>query len=424
MTSTTRRGFVASLAGASLGAGVLAELPRRRSPLSLGPELPRSFDESDWERLRGEFLPSRRTVSLNSANMSPASRAVVTALDEATRQVDADVSYQSRARFGEAKERVRQRLAAMLGAQPDELAIVRNTSEGNNIVVAGLDLRPDDEVLLFEQNHPTNNVAWEVRAARAGFGVRRIALPANPKSSAELLDLYTSAVGPRTRVIAFSHVSNVSGLKLPAAELCRWARSRNIYTHVDGAQTFAATRIDLAAMGCDSFAASTQKWLMGPREMGLLYVRESRLREVWPGVVGSGWGDEVSPAVVGARRFETMGQRDDAAIAGLEAAVAFHDRVGQDRVFARTAELSARIAEGLGELGLPMVTPRSAEVSLAVRIIEVEQRRAAEWHERLYRDHGVISSPTGGLRLSPCVAVTLADVDRAIEAVGAVTGKA
>ncbi|MGE0551816.1 MAG: aminotransferase class V-fold PLP-dependent enzyme [Gemmatimonadales bacterium] len=424
MASTTRRGFVAGLAGASLGAGVLHGLPRLRPPLPAAPRGPGRFDEPDWERLRGEFLPGQRTISLNSANMSPAPKSVVAALDQATRHVDADVSYQSRARFGEAKERVRERLSAMLGARPDELAIVRNASEANNIVVAGLDLRPDDEVLLFEQNHPTNNVAWEVRAARMGFAVRRISLPANPKSPAELLDRFASAVGPRTRVIGFSHVSNVSGLRIPAAELCQWARARNIYTHVDGAQTFAAMRIDLGALGADSFAASTQKWLMGPREMGLLFVRESRLREVWPGVVGAGWGNEVTPAVVGARRFETMGQRDDAATAGLEAALGFHATVGPDRIFARTAELSARIADGLAALGLPMVTPRSPEVSLAVRIIDVEPKRAAEWHERLYRDHGVISSPTGGLRFSPCVAVTLADVDRALEAIGRVTGRA
>jgi len=425
MAPTTRRGFMASMAGASLGAGLLSlDRGAPRFPWRRPRDPVVTFDEADWEALREEFLPTRRTVSLNSANMSPSPRSVVTALEEATRHVDVDVSYQSRARFGEAKERVRQQLGRLLEVAADEIAIVRNASEANNIVVGGLELRSDDEVLLTDQNHPSNNVAWEVRAARAGFRVRRIRLPQDPASPAALLELFTAAVGPRTRVIAFSHVSNVSGLRIPAAELCRWARERNIYTHVDGAQSFAATRLDLGSMGCDSFAASTQKWLMGPREMGLLYLREARLREVAPGVISSGWGDEVAPAVTGARRFETMGQRNDAAYAGLEAALVFRETVGQDRILERTAELIQRIAAGLARLGLPMVTPSDRELSLAVQIIRAEPKVAAEWHERLYREHGVISSPTGGLRLSPCIAVTLTDVDRALEALGKVTGRA
>lgn len=422
MGPTTRRRFLERAAGASLAAVLLppgdpAALSRQplRWPVS-GPA-----DETDWERLRDEFLPPRRVISLNSANMAPAPRSVVAALDEATRLVDGDVSYQNRARYGEVKERARERLARMVGAGADEIALVRNASEANNIVVGGIDLRAGDEVLLLDQNHPTNNVAWDVRAARAGFTVRRIALPAAPGSPAELLDRFTAAASSRTRVIAFSHVSNVSGLRLPAAELCRWARDRSIHSHVDGAQTFAASRLELGAMGCDSFAASAQKWLMGPREMGFLYVRASRQPEIWPGVVGVGWGDGPTPAARGARKYETMGQRDDAAAAGFDAALEFHERIGPDRIVARTAELTRRLIDGLVRLDLPLVTPPSPELRLAVVVVRAEPARAREWHERLYRDHGVISSATGGLRFSPAVSVTAADVDRALQAVASVT---
>jgi selenocysteine lyase/cysteine desulfurase len=228
-------------------------------------------------------------------------------------------------------------------------------------------------------------------------------------------------VSARTRVIAFSHVSNVSGLRIPAAALCAWARERNIYTHVDGAQTFGAMKLDLAAMGCDSFGASGQKWLMGPREIGFLYVREARQREIWPGVVGVGWGNTATPAVRGARKYETMGQRNDATMAALDAALAFHDHLGHDQIVQRTAQLATRVAEGLGRLGLPLVTPASPELRLAVVIVRAEAAKAAAWHERLYREHGVITSPTGGLRFSPSVCVTLGDIDRALEAVATVT---
>src|SRR5690606_2764528 len=118
------------------------------------------------------------------------------------------------AKYDELREITRGRLARLLGVDADEIALVRNASEANNIIVGGLPLAAGDEVLVLDQNHPTNNVAWEVRAARFGFSVKRISLP-NPGSAAEVLAAFHEATSPRTRVIAFSHVSNGTGLMIP-----------------------------------------------------------------------------------------------------------------------------------------------------------------------------------------------------------------
>ena len=120
----------------------------------------------------------------------------------------------------------------------DEIALVRNTSEANNTVNNGLALKPGDEVVLWDQNHPTNNVAWDVRAARFGLRVRRVQTPAAPADAAQLVKVFEDAFGPRTRVLALTYVSNVSGLRLPVRELCESAHRRGIHVHVDGAQTW------------------------------------------------------------------------------------------------------------------------------------------------------------------------------------------
>lgn len=418
MAPVSRRGFVDRLTAASVGAMLAPAVLQAKSSPNRSP-LAAPVDEADWERLRKEFLPSDRIISANAANMAPAPRVVVDAIDEATRRIDADVSYQNRARYNEARERVRTGLADMAGASPDEIAIVRNASEANNIIVGGLHLAAGDEVLLFDQNHPTNNVAWDVRAARHGITVRRVALPAHPSGPDELLDLFARAATPRTRVLSFSHVSNSSGLMLPAAALTAWAHGRGMHVHVDGAQTFAATPIDLAAIGCDSYSASFQKWMMGPRESGMLFVRASRQDAVWPGVVGVGWGTDADPDPRGARRFETMGQRDDAIFAGLDAALGFHRAVGTDRIAARIRELADRIHAGLTAQGHELVTPPDPALRLGVVILKADGNRARDLHERLYRRHGVVASNTGGLRFSPTVSATRADVDRLLAAVAA-----
>ncbi|MGH7554476.1 MAG: aminotransferase class V-fold PLP-dependent enzyme, partial [Longimicrobiales bacterium] len=246
-------------------------------------------------------------MPLNAANLCPAPRMVIDAASAAMRDVEGDVSFQNRAKYGTILDDVRLRLAAYLGAAPEELAIVRNTSEANNIIVGGLKLKAGDEVVLFDQNHPTNNVAWEVRGARFGFTVKRVTIEGTPSNPAEVLDVFRRALTPRTRVLSFSDVSNSSGLRVPARELCALGRERGIHVHVDGAQTFGALVRDLHALGCDSYSASAHKWFMGPKEAGVLFVRAERVADIWPGVVGVGWGSAAETTARGARKFETLG---------------------------------------------------------------------------------------------------------------------
>lgn len=417
--SDSRRVFLSRLLGASTAAAALPLFPTDlRAPWPPLPMLSGPPDETYWERVRAEFLFPAGQIPMNSANMSPASRGVVDALVKATRDVDGDVSYQNRARFDELKERVRPRLATLLGAGPDEIAIVRNASEANNIIVGGLALGNGDEVVLLDQNHPTNNVAWDVRAARFGFTVRRVGFPRPPASADEVVTTLAGALSERTRVLAFSEISNSTGLQVPAQPLCRLARARGIHVHIDGAQTCGVLEQRLTDMGCDSYAASAQKWLMGPREAGLLYVRAERIPEVWPGVIGSGWGPTAEPSVKGARKFEMMGQRNDAILEALSAALDLHERIGIAVIERRVRELVARLAEGLSQApALEFVTPVPAELRLGVLVVKLPPETARAAHERLYRTHAVITSPTGGLRFSPHVSVTLADMDRAVRAV-------
>src|SRR5262249_59095572 len=120
---------------------------------------------------------------------------------------------------------------------------------------------------------------------------------------------------------------------------------------------------NLRDLGCDSYAASAHKWFVGPKQVGLLYVRQERIAEVWPNVVAPGWGNRVEPAVKGARKFESLGQRDDAALAAVATAVDFHLTVGPAQVEARVYELAGALKAGLREAGVGLVTPLDPALS-------------------------------------------------------------
>jgi isopenicillin-N epimerase len=399
-----RRDFLKTVGGATLAGGFMAGTLPASGSISAGADSAFGFVDD--------------RVPMNAANLCPMPTAVSQAVERYGRELDRDMSHVSRGRIEALKEDARSRLARQLGVSADELAIVRNTSEANNIIVQGLPLDAGDEILLWDQNHPSNGVAWDVQAARHGCTVRRLSVPGNIRSIDEAVDLFTSATGANTKVVSFTHISNVSGLRLPAGEICAALRKKaDLYIHVDGAQTWGICHVDLRQLDCDSFSASAHKWFMGPREVGLLYVRQPHVERIWPNCVSVPWGAEVAPSVAGARKFEAFGQRDDAAIAALGDAVGFHEAHTPAAIERRAAVLAQRLRDGLSDLRVSFVSPLQADFRSNVIILAATPGNGGALVEHMLREAGIIVAAVGGLRLTPHVYNTEDHIDRAIAAV-------
>ena len=375
--------------------------------------------EAYWHLVRAQFSFSEERVPMNAANLCPSSRAVAERVSELTADIDRDCSFNNRGKFGGLREESRKKVAMQLGVTADEIALVRNTSEANNMINNGLDLEEGDEVVLWSQNHPTNNVAWDVRAARFGLTVRRVSTPKHPKSSQELVDTFIEALSDETKVLSITHVSNVSGIKLPAKQIVEAAHEKGVYVHVDGAQSWGALDVNLRDIGCDSYSASAHKWFMGPKEAGILYVKASNIARIWPNVVAPGWGDDVDPDPKGARKFESLGQRDDACLAAIGTTVDFHNAIGAAQMEARMTELATALKAGLVDAGRTLVTPEDEKLSGGVCIVELERGKSREVLNRLYEEHGIAGAGTGGIRLCPHVYNTMEHVARAVAGVKA-----
>lgn len=414
---TTRRRFVGMVGLAAAGVSTPAATPTARAAANAaGADMP-AGGVAGGVRAAFDFPDDR--VPMNAANLCPSPRSVAAAVTQHTHRIDLDCSFQNRAQFAELLEQSRRAVAEPLGVDADEIALVRNTSEANNIINAGLELGAGDEVVLWDQNHPTNNVAWDVRAARYGIRVRRVTVTEDPRSHDALLEPFRRAIGPRTRVLSVTHVSNISGIRLPIVELGELCRQHGIHFHVDGAQSWGAFDLDLKHVDCDSFSASAHKWFMGPKEVGLLYVRSDAIERIWPAVVAPGWGDDAATDLVGARKFESLGQRDDAALAAVAEAATLHAREGTVQVEGHMMALAQQLKAGLVEVGATLVTPMDARFSGGVCIVRAEGPQRRELWDRLYREHGIIGAPTGGLRLCPHLYNTAEHVDRAIAGVSA-----
>ena len=357
---------------------------------------------------------------MNAANLCPSPRQVAEKVVELTQDIDEDCSFNNRAKFKSMLEHSRCQVANQLGVTSDEIALVRNTSEANNIINNGFPLKPGDEIVLWDQNHPTNNVAWDIRSSRFNSRVKRVKTPTEPTRLDQLITPFMEAIGTNTRVLALTHVSNISGLRLPISKLCDLAHQRDIHVHVDGAQTWGSFNLNLRELKCDSYAASSHKWLCGPKEVGLLYVKQNRIRNIWPNVVGSGWGRVDGTDLQGARKFECFGQRDDACLAAIATTVDFHRLIGFGRIEARIFKLAGTLKAGLKTSGFEPLTPEDPQLSGGVCIIKVPQPKRQQVFDRLYTQYGIAGAAVGGLRLCPHIYNTMAHIDRVILAVQAI----
>ncbi len=420
--SLSRRRFAHLLAGsAAAGLAAWRAWPTDATAAACGPPQAAAasrLSESSWEGVRDQFVMPRELACLNAANLCPSPRPVLEVLERATREVDRDPSPQQRRKLTEGKERTRAIVAEFLGAAPEEIVLTRNTSEANNIVSSGLDFAPGDEVVIFSDNHPSNHRAWTDKAVRHGFTVK-VVDQVNPHPGADYyVEAFLKASTPRTKLWAFTHVTNTVGDVLPAAALCRAARERGILTLVDGAQSFGVLGLDLHAMGCDFFTGSGHKWPCGPRETGVLFVRRAVQARLHPSVISLYAG-----AVGASRTLEAYGQRDEAALLAFGEALRFQMQVGREAIERRARELAQAVVEGLRRIdGVTLWThpdPARSAAVVSFRPGSLDPRSLAE---ALYeRDRIVCAVRAGadrpGLRVSPHFYNLMSEVERTVAAV-------
>lgn len=289
-------------------------------------------DEQYWRAVRQSIMLDPETVFLNDGSYGTPPRPVFDALLKYNRLLTENPGDQGKV-SGICERVVRPKLAAFVGADPDEIALTHNTTEGMSVVAAGMPMSRGDEVLTTTHEHPGGIDPWYLRAARDGIVVREIPVPSPPRDPDELLNLFNDNIGPHTKVISFCHMTCTAGLIFPAKEICQLARDKGIISVVDGAHPLGMFRFDLHDINPDTYANSPHKWLGAPLGNGFLYVKKDMIDDIWPMHGSGGWDRKT------ARRYECFGTRDWAVTACLGDAIDFQLAVGTDRITSRCHEL-------------------------------------------------------------------------------------
>ena len=411
-----RRDFARLLA---LGGAAPFLTPGTAWPRSVDlPPTPASPDEKFWTAVRDQFVMPKELTMLNAANLCPSSAPVLDVLYNATKDMDRDPSFDNRVKLGEGRENTRKLLAQFLRVTPEEIVITRNTSESNNLVSTGIDLKAGDEVLLTADNHPSNHTAWQEKAKRFGFTVIDIPTP-NPHPGAEhYIDAFTRAITPNTKLIGFTHLTSTVGDEFPAKEICKLARDRGILTLVDGAQSFGLFDVDLSDVQPDFYSGSAHKWPCGPKENGVLFINKNAHAKIWATIYSA------YPGGVGiSKTFEGFGQRDEPAMIAFGEALTLQTKIGRAHIEKRSRELTTALIDGLKKIDgvkiwtSPDPSRRAAVLSFLPGNLDIRKLSAA-----LYKNDHIGCATRGGqdrggLRVSPHFYNTHAEVDRAVAAI-------
>ncbi|HTQ57012.1 MAG TPA: aminotransferase class V-fold PLP-dependent enzyme [Bryobacteraceae bacterium] len=374
-------------------------------------------DEDFWRDIQSAFTLDRSIINLNNGGVSPSPRVVQDAMRRYLEFSNIAPARTMWAVLEPEVEIVRQRLAADFGCDPEEIAITRNASESLENVQLGLDLKAGDEVLTTDQDYPRMITTWKQRERRDGIVLKMISFPTPPPSLEDLAERFEKAITPRTRVIHFCHITNLTGQIFPVRQICQMARSRGIEAIVDGAHAYAQFPFKHADLDCDFYGTSLHKWLLAPHGTGFLYVRKSKIGKIWPLMAA---GPDMTGNI---RKFEEIGTHPAANHNAISDALEFHTAIGVERKAARLRYLRSVWTERLTRLpGVSSPTSNDPRLSCGIGLLSVAGKEPGPLSEQLWDKYriltvGITHPQFKGLRVTPNVYTTLPEIETFCDAV-------
>jgi selenocysteine lyase/cysteine desulfurase len=410
-----KREFLETLGGAAFAAAVL-DATSLFAEVAGTPAEELAHDEAFWGRVRAKYKLKPDYINLENGYYCMQPQEVLEAFISKVREINTEASYYMRTRQSDDKLAVRTRLAGLAGCSPEELILTRNTTESLDTVIAGFDWKPGDEAVMADQDYGAMLDQFALQARRYGMVNRRVSLPLDPKSDAEIVDLYASAISPKTRLLMVGHMVNISGHILPVRKIADMAHSRNVQIMVDGAHAFAHLDFKIPELDCDYYGASLHKWLGSPLGAGILYVRKDRIEKLWPVFGDHGIAD------TDIKKLNHTGTHPVHTDLAIMDAINFHETIGIARKEARLRFLQNYWTKQVR--GLPRIvlnTPSDPKRSCAIAnvgVTGIPPRDLAKTLLDKYRiwTVGITTANVQGTRITPHLYTTTTELDAFVKA--------
>ena len=378
-----------------------------------------SSEDENVQDVRQYFFPVTRTsIYLNHAAHGPLPRPVAQAVHEYIDDVSA-FGGTHEARWTEYQRGTHRRLASLLNARPDQIALTANTSDGLMMVAHGLSWQEGDTILSAEGEFPSNVYPW-LNLQVQGVQVQTVPMRDYRIATEDIFAHITE----QTRLVSLSLVEFSTGYRNDIAAIARYCHERGILCGIDAMQALGAIDIDVQALGVDFLAAGSHKWLLAPRTVGILYVADNLLsrlhtpRRGWFSVeTPFAFSDFAQPLKAGAARFE-YSSSNLTAIIGLDAALGVFESIegGMPAIEERVLGLTNYAIAGLERLGYPVISPRGSGERSGIVCFQPHPNRPEVTVQHIVDELASRSIYTAArndiVRISPHFYNTLAEIDK------------
>ena len=382
-------------------------------------------DEVYWSRVAALYRVDPAVTNLENGFYGVMTRPVLARYQQHIEALNLRNSLYLRQDYPRDAEQVRRRVAAAVGAAPDEIALTRGATEAlQNLVVNYRGLKAGDTVLYADLDHDSGQSAFDHLAALRGARVGSLTIP-EPATHQGVIDAYAQALArhPRTRLLLLTHVNNKTGLVLPVADIARLARQRGVDVVLDAAHSFGQLDFTVADLGVDFIAFNLHKWIGAPLGVGFLYIKRGRLDAIAPHLAQA--GEEKGPDDV--RRRVHSGTTNTANVLTVPVALELHLALGAAHKEARVRYLRDRwVAQARALGGVEILAPDDPHLVAGITGFRLAGRRGRDDNRAVataLRDrHGIFTVARGGVasgdvvRVTPALFTSAADVDRLGEA--------
>jgi cysteine desulfurase/selenocysteine lyase len=391
MRKQSRRNFIKD----KLWKGLILSL---FSPFSSMAEFDESKEESsitkddgitvDWEKVESQFTLANSRKHFNTSSIGPSPRIV----QETT---IASIKYINKYGIEDHKvvEKTRAKLAKFMNANPKELAITRNATEGMNIVARSLKLHQGDEVIITSEEHIGGSAPWMALQNEIGIKVKVVDILGKEE---KILKLIKSAISKRTKVISISHITCTTGTVLPVKEIIEFCKKNQIHSVIDGTQALGQISLNLKSLQPNFFIASCHKWLFGPKGTGILYMNQDFLNNTPPLFAGAYTDIKfdlkkgIYEYIKHASRYE-YGTINAPIIAGLGAAVEFTNNIGIKNVEDRGKYLASRFYEKISQhRDISILTPFHLDAHASIVTFRIKQKNGSNICKELRKTANII----------------------------------
>jgi len=407
-----KRDFLKTLTTAAIGMPFLAYSSSEwMKSLDKYAELDLSANEDFWDKVRNDYILKPDYINLESGYYNIIPKPTLDSLLEHIKMVNYEGSYYMRTVQWENKNRMVEKLANVVGCDAENLIITRNTTESLDMIIKGFPWKKGDESIIAIQDYGAMKDMFEQVTKKYGVVIKKISVPNHPKNDEEIIDLYSSAITTKTKLLMVCHMINITGHILPIKKICEMAHSKGVQVMVDGAHCVGHFLFNIDDLNCDYYGSSLHKWLAVPLGTGMLYVGDQYINSIWPIFAEA----KREPGDISC--LNHTGTHPVYHDLTIESAIEYYNMLGGKRKEDRLRYLQRYWTEQVRDHERFIVnTPKEAHRSCAIANVGIKGMKPAEMSKRLLDEHKIFTvaidyANVQGCRITPNVFTSTQELD-------------